>query len=75
MDVLLDQLHVSGKTRLALAQDDLEFLLLGRLDHAVEVGPQAVHAGIVFITENGVNVPPVVDGVAGQQRLLVLDTF
>lgn len=75
VDVLLHQLHVPGKTGLALAEDDLEFLLLGGLNHAVEVGALTVYPGVVLVAKNRVNVPPVVDGVAGQQRLLVLDAL
>ena len=75
MDVLLHQLHVPGKAGLALTEDDLEFLRLGGLDHAVEVRAAAVNARLVLITVNGVDIPPVVDGVAGQQRLLVLDAL
>ena len=75
VDVLLHQLHVPGKTGLALAEDDLEFLLLGGLNHAVEVGALTVYPGVVLVAKNRVDVPPVVDGVAGQQRLLVLDAL
>lgn len=75
MDVLFNQFHVTGEAGLALAQDDLEFLLLCSLDHAVEVGAVTVHSRKIFITKYGVDVPPVVDGVAGQQGLLVLDAF
>ena len=75
MDVLLHQLHVPGKTGLALAEDDLEFLRFGGLDHTVEVRTVAVDSGKIFITKYGVDIPPVVDGVASQQRLLVLDTL
>ena len=44
VDVLLHQLHVTGEPRLALAQDDLEFLRFGGLNHAVEVGAVTVDA-------------------------------
>ena len=49
MNVLLHQLHVTGKTGLALAENDLKLLLLGRFDHLVEVRPQAVGAGIILV--------------------------
>ena len=72
VDVLLNQFHVSGEAGLALAQDDLEFLCFGGLNHTVEVRAVTVHPRKIFITKYGVDIPPVVDGVAGQQRLLVL---
>ena len=75
MDVLFHQLHVAGKTGLALAQDDLEFFRLGGLDHAVEIGTVAVYPGEVLVAKNRVDIPPVVDGVSGQQGLLVLDAL
>lgn len=75
VDILFHQLHVTRKTGLTLAQDDLEFFLLGGLDHAVEVGAVTVYPRKIFITKYGVDIPPVVDGVAGQQQLLVLDTL
>ena len=63
VDVLLYQLHISGKAGLALAEDDLELLLLGRLDHAVEVRPQAVGAGVVLIAVDMVDIPAALHGV------------
>ena len=75
VDVLLNQFHVPGEAGLALAQDDLEFLLPGGFDHAVEFGAVAVHTGEVFIAKNRVDIPPVVNGIAGQQGLLVLDAL
>ena len=75
MDVLFNQFHVPGEAGLRFAQDDLEFFLLGRLDHAVEVRAVAVYPRKVLVAKNRVNIPPVVDGVAGQQRLLILDAL
>ena len=75
MDVLLNQFHIPGKPGLALAQDDLELFLFGGFDHTVEVRALTVYAGIVLVAKNRVDVPPVVDGIAGQQRLLVLDAL
>ena len=75
VDVLLYQFHISGKTRLALAENDLKLLLLGRFDHLVEVRPQAVSAGIVLVAVDMVDVPAALHGVADQQRFLVLDAF
>lgn len=75
MNVLLYQFHIAGEPGLGLAQDDLELFLLGGLDHSVEVRAVAVHSGEVFITKNRVNVPAVVNGVVGQQGLLVLDAL
>jgi len=75
VDVLLYQLHVSSEAGLALAQDDLEFLRLGGLDHTVEVRTVAVDSGKILIAKNRVDIPPVIDGVAGQQGFLVLDAF
>ena len=75
VDVLLHQLHVPGKAGLRFAEDDLEFFRLGGLDHAVEVGAVAVDSGKILIAKNRVDIPAVVDGVAGQQGLLVLDAF
>jgi len=66
VDVLLYQLHVSSEAGLALAQDDLEFLRLGGLDHAVEVGAAAVGPRPIFVAKNRVDIPPVVDGISGQ---------
>ena len=66
MDVLLHQLHVTGEAGLALAQDDLELFLFGGLDHTVEVRAITVYPREVFITKNRVDIPPVVDGVAGK---------
>ena len=43
VDVLLHQLHVPGEPGLGFAQDDLELLLLGGLNHAVEVGAVTVY--------------------------------
>lgn len=75
MDVLLHQLHVAGKTGLALAEDDLKFLFLGRYDHLVEVRPQAVRAGVILVAVDAVDVPATLHGVADQQRFLVLDAL
>ena len=75
VDVLLHQLHVTGEAGLGLAQDDLKFLLLGSLDHTVEVGAVAVNAGEVLIAINRVDIPAVFDGVVGQQGFLVLDAL
>ena len=67
MNVLLHQLHVTGKTGLALAENDLKLLLLGRFDHLVEVRPQAVGAGIILVAVDVVDVPAALHGVADQQ--------
>lgn len=75
VDVLLHQLHITGEPGLGLAKDDLKLLLLGGLDHAVEVGAVTVNAGEVLITVDGVDVPAVVNGVVGQQGFLVLDAL
>lgn len=75
VDVLFHQLHVTRKTGLTLAQDDLEFFLLGGLDHAVEVGAVTVYPREVLVAKNRVDIPAVVDGIAGQQGLLVLDAL
>ena len=75
MDVLLNQFHIPGKPGLALAQDDLELFLFGGFDHTVEVRALTVYAGVVLVAKNRVDIPAVVDGVAGQQGLLVLDAF
>lgn len=75
VDVLFHQLHIAGKPGLGFAQDDLKFFLLGGLDHAVEVRAVAVNAGKVLIAENRVDIPPVFDGVVGQQGFLVLDAL
>lgn len=75
VDVLLHQLHVTGEPGLGLAQDDLKFLLLGGLDHAVEIRAVAVDAREVLVAVDCVDVPAVVDGVVGQQGFLVLDAL
>ncbi len=75
MDVLLHQFHITGKAGLALAEDDLELLLLCRRQHPVEVRTKAVGAGVVLVAVDGVNVPTVVDGIVGQQGLLVLNAL
>ena len=75
VNVLLHQLHVTGKTGLALAENDLKLLLLGRFDHLVEVRPQAVGAGIILVAVDVVDVPAALHGVADQQRFLVLDAL
>ena len=75
MDVLLHQLHVAGKPGLALAENDLKFLLLGCLDHPIEVRTLAVSAGVIFIAVDVVDVPAALHGVADQQRLLVLNAL
>ena len=75
MDVLLHQLHVPGKPGLALAENDLELLLLGCLDHPGEVRPQAVGARVVLIAIDVVDVPSPLHGVVDQQGLLVLDAL
>ena len=75
MDVLLNQFHIPGKPGLALAQDDLELFLFGGFDHTVEVRAVAVDSGKILIAKNRVDIPAVVDGVAGQQGLLVLDAL
>ena len=75
MDVLLHQFHVPGEPGLALAEDDLKLLLLGRLDHPVEVRPQAVGTGVVLVAVDMVDVPSPLHGVVDQQGLLVLDTL
>ena len=75
VDVFFDQLHVAGKTRLCLAENDLELPVLRGLDHAVEVWTETVRAGVVLVTVDGIDVPAVVNGVVGQQGFLVLDAF
>lgn len=75
VDVLLHQLHVAGEPGLGLAQDNLELLLLGGLNHAVEIRAVAVNAGEVLIAVNCVDVPAAVNGVVGQQGFLVLDAL
>ena len=75
VDVLLHQLHVPGKSGLALAEDDLKFLLLGRLDHPVEVWTQAVGTGVVLVAVDMVDVPSPLHGVVDQKGLLVLDAL
>lgn len=75
MNILFDQLHITGKPGLCFAEDNLELPVLRRFDHAVEVRTEAVCAGVIFITVDGVNVPAVVNGVVGQQGFLVLDAF
>ena len=75
MDVLLHQFHVPGKPGLALAEEDLKLLFLGRPDHPVEVRPQAVGPRVVLIAIDVVDVPSPLHGVVDQQRFLVLDTL
>ena len=75
MYVLLHQLHIPGKSGLAFAQDDLKFLLLGRLDHPIEIRPQAVGPGVILITIDVVDVPPPLHSVVDQQGFLVLDAL
>lgn len=75
VDVLFHQLHVPGKPGLTFAEDDLKLLLLGRLDHPIEVRPQAVCSRVVLVTVDMVDVPPPLYGVVNQQRLLVLNAL
>lgn len=75
VDVLLYQLHVPGKAGLGFAEDDLEFLLLRRSQHTIEIRAEAVSAGVVLVTIDGIDVPSMVNGIVGQQRSLVLDTL
>lgn len=75
MDVLFHQFHVPGEPGLALAEEDLKLLLLGRLDHLVEVRTQAVGTRVVLIAIDMVDIPPPIHGVVDQQGLLVLDTL
>ena len=75
MDVLLHQLHVPGEAGLGFAEDDLEFLSFRRSQHPVEIRAETVGPGVVLVAVDGVDVPAVVNGVAGQQRFLVLDTL
>ena len=75
MDVLLYQFHVPGESGLALAQDDLEFLLPGRLNHPVEVRPQAVSARVVLVAVDVVDVPPPLHCVRNKQGFLILDAL
>ena len=75
MDVLFYQFHVAGKAGLALAEDNLELLFFRRFNHAVEVRPQTVRAGVILIAVNVVDVPPPLYGVADKQRFLILDAF
>ena len=60
---------------MGLAKDNLKLLLLGGLDHTVEVGAVAVDTGEVLVAKNRVNVPAVVYSVVGQQGFLVLDAL
>ena len=53
----------------------MELLLLGRLDHSIEVRPQTVGAGVVLIAVDMVDIPAALYGVVDQQRLLVLDAL
>ena len=75
VDVLFYQFHVAGKAGLALAEDNLELLFFRRFNHAVEVRPQTVRAGVILIAVNVVDVPPPLYGVADEQRFLILDAF
>ena len=75
VDVLFYQFHVAGKAGLALAEEDLKLLFLGRPDHPVEVRPQAVGPRVVLIAIDVVDVPSPLHGVVDQQRFLVLDTL
>lgn len=75
MYVLLHQLHIPGKSGLAFAQDDLKFLLLGRLDHPIEIRPQAVSSGVVLIAVDMVDVPSPLHGIVDQKGFLVLDAL
>lgn len=75
MDVLFHQLHVPGKPGLTFAEDDLKLLLLGRLDHPIEVRPQAVCSRVVLVTVDMVDVPPPLHGIVDQKGFLVLDAL
>lgn len=75
VDVLLHQLHVPGEAGLGFAEDDMELLPLRRGEHPIEVRPEAVGAGVVLVAVDGVDVPAVINGVRGQQGLLVLDAL
>ena len=75
VDVLFYQFHVAGKAGLALAEDNLELLFFRRFNHAVEVRPQTVRAGVILIAVNVVDVPPPLYGVTDEQRFLILDAF
>ena len=75
VDVFLHQLHIPGKAGLAFAEDNLKLFLLGRLNHPVEVGPQAVGAGVVLVTVDVVDVPPPLHCVRNKQGFLILDAL
>jgi len=75
VDVFLHQLHIPGKAGLAFAEDNLKLFLLGRLNHPVEVRPQAVGAGVVLVTVDVVDVPPPLHCVRNKQGFLILDAL
>ena len=75
VDVFLHQLHIPGKAGLAFAEDNLKLFLLGRLNHPVEVGPQAVGAGVVLVAVDVVDVPPPLHCVRNKQGFLILDAL
>ena len=75
MYVLLHQLHVSGKTGLALTENNLELLVFGRFDHAVKVWPKVVSTGVILVAVDMVDIPAALHSVVNQQRLLVLNAL
>ena len=75
VNVLLHQFHIPGEPGLALAEEDLKLLLLGRLDHPVKVRTQTVGTRVVLIAIDVVNVPSPLHGIVDQQGFLVLDTL
>lgn len=75
VNVLFHQLHVPGEAGLGLTEDDLELLLFRRRQHSVKVRAEAVSSGVVLVAVDGVDVPAMVNGVAGQQGFLVLNAL
>lgn len=75
MDVLLYQLHIPREPELALTEDDLKLLLLGRPDHSVEVRTQAVGTRVVLVAVDMVDVPSPLHDIVDQKRFLVQDAL
>ena len=73
VDILFYQLQFTGKTRLALAKNDVKLMRFCIVQQALEFRSVSVRTSVVVITVNTVYIPALLNGIFQQHSLLILD--
>ena len=73
MNILFDELKLSGKPRLSFTEDDIKLMGLGICKKTLELRTVTVRSSVIIVAVNIMDIPSLTYGVLEQHCLLVLD--